>query len=110
MKNRENNKWNLYKNNKKDINYYNFDDIIDNLLKENKDKNKDNLYSLNYYKNIAAKFYSSSNNVNVKKNRSIKKQRLKNLFSEFRYSKDETEVDYVDEAVSTITYSTLQKI
>ena len=96
MNNKENNKWNnfYHKNkNKNEVNVYNFDDIIDNfLLKKNKMNKNEDLYALNYYKNIGGKFYSSSNNVNVKKNRNGVRNnvnnKIKNINAEFRYSKD----------------------
>ena len=98
IKNKENNKWNGYYN-KNEINFYNFDDIFNNLLNKNKKNNNNNLYTLNYFKNIGGKFYSSSNNVNVKKRRNSKYKKINNLCTESRYSKDDPEVDYIDESV-----------
>ena len=107
MKNKENNKWNGYYN-KNEINYYNFDDIIDSTL--NKNNKQNNMYTLNYFKNIGGKYYSSSNNINVKKNRNNKFKKLNNIYTDSRYSKDDLDVEYVDEAVSSKTNSTFQKI
>ena len=112
MNNKENNKWNGYSNkNKKDINIYNFGDIIDNLLlKKNKTNKNEDLYSLNYYKNIGGKFYSSSNNVNVKKNRDNINKIRNNLNPEYRYSKDDPESKYIDESISSKAISSYLKI
>ena len=109
IKNKENNKWNGYYN-KNEINFYNFDDIFNNLLNKNKKNNNNNLYTLNYFKNIGGKFYSSSNNVNVKKRRNSKYKKINNLCTESRYSKDDPEVDYIDESVYCKINSSLQKI
>ena len=109
IKNKENNKWNGYYN-KNEINFYNFDDIFNNLLNKNKKNNNNNLYTLNYFKNIGGKFYSSSNNANVKKRRNSKYKKINNLCTESRYSKDDPEVDYIDESVYCKINSSLQKI
>ena len=109
IKNKENNKWNGYYN-KNEINFYNFDDIFNNLLNKNIKNNNNNLYTLNYFKNIGGKFYSSSNNVNVKKRRNSKYKKINNLCTESRYSKDDPEVDYIDESVYCKINSSLQKI
>ena len=109
IKNNENNKWNGYYN-KNEINFYNFDDIFNNLLNKNKKNNNNNLYTLNYFKNIGGKFYSSSNNVNVKKRRNSKYKKINNLCTESRYSKDDPEVDYIDESVYCKINSSLKKI
>ena len=65
---------------------------------------------MNYFKNIGGKFYSSSNNVNVKKRRNNKYKKINNLCTESRYSKDDPEVDYIDESVYCKINSSLQKI
>ena len=77
------------------------------LIKEKKN-NKDNLYTLNYFKNIGNKFYSSSNNANIAKKRNSRTKKLK--FTDSRYSKDEPEKDYADDVVSSLTNSSFQKI
>ena len=114
MNNKENNKWNnfYHKNkNKNEVNAHNFDDIIDNfLLKKNKMNKNEDLYALNYYKNIGGKFYSSSNNVNVKKNRNNINNKIKNIHTEFRYSKDDSETNYINEPVSSKATSSFLKI
>ena len=97
------NKWNNhneYYNKKKirDVNYYDFDDVVNNLLIEH---NNNNLYSLNYYKNIGGKYYSGCNNVNAKSIRNEKNKKLKKIHTDFVYSKDDHEIDYKDEACST---------
>ena len=109
---KENNKWNGYYNkNRNEVNIYNFDDIIDNLLlKKNNINNNNDLYSLNYYKNIGGKYYSSSNNVNVKKNRNDINKKIKNLHNEFKYSKDDPEADYINEPVSSKATSSFLNI
>ena len=109
MKNKENNKWNGCDNNKhkNEINFYNFDDIIDNTLK-NINKNE-NMYSLNYFKNIGGKYYSSSNNVSVKKNRNNKFKQLHNYCTDSRYSKDDPEVEFIEDFTSFRTNSTVHK-
>ena len=102
-----NNKIKLSKKNK--INFYNFDNIKDSFSKDNK---KDyNFYTLNYFKNIGGKFYSSSNNVNVKNKRNKKIKLLNTLFMDYKNSRDEQEqeIDFVDEAISSQT-SSYQKI
>ena len=96
-------------NKKIKINYYNFDNIKDNFIKK---KKSENLYSLKYFKNMAGKYYSSSNNVNVKNKRNNKKKLLNNFYTESKYSRDEQDqdIDYVDEAISSQTNSSIQKI
>ena len=74
---KNNNKWNndnvnCNKKNKKSLNVYDFGDVVNNLLNENDNKN---LYTLNYYKSMGGKYYSSSNNVNVKKIRNEKNKK-----------------------------------
>ena len=109
MKKNENNKLNgYYNNNKNDLNFYTFDDIIDSALKKN-DK-QDNMYSLNYFKNIGGKFYSSSNNVTVRKNRNNKYKQLHYYHTDSRYSKDEPETEFVDDGASSKTNSTFRKL
>ena len=110
----ENNKWNdifnKAKNNEKNkVNYYNFSNIKDNL-KNN--KKSGNFYTLKYFKNLGGKFYSSSNNVNVKNKRKNKIKLLNNFYSESKYSRDEQEeeIDFIDEGVSSQTNSSFQKI
>jgi len=108
----ENNKWNdsFNKYNKKNkINYYNFNNIMDNFKKH---KKTGNLYTLKYFKNMGGKFYSSSNNVNVKKKRNNKIKLLNNFQTESKYSRDDQdqELDFVDEAVSSQTNSSYRKI
>ena len=100
---KNNNKWNndnvnYNKKNKKSLNVYDFGDVVNNLLNENDNKN---LYTLNYYKSMGGKYYSSSNNVNVKKIRNEKNKKLKNLYNDFVYSKDEQENEFTDGAFST---------
>ena len=109
----ENNKWNdsfnKVKSNKKNkINYYNFDNIKDNI-KQN--KKPDNFYTLRYFKNLGGKFYSSSNSVNVKNKRKNKLKLLNNFYIKSKYSRDEQEqdLDFVDEAISSQTNSSYQK-
>ena len=108
--NKENNKWNesfnKYKIKKNRINYYNFDNITNNFLKDNQ---KESLYTVNYFKNMRGKYYSSSNNVNVKNKRNNKNKMLNSIFNESRYSKDDPEVDLVDKAVSSQTDSSYRK-
>ena len=96
-------------NKKNKINFYNFDNIKDSFNKEN--KKDENFYTLNYFKNMGGKFYSSSNNVNVKNKRNKKIKLLNSLFMDYKYSRDdqEQEMDFVDEAVSSQT-SSYQKI
>ena len=111
----DNSKWNNNFNNKiklnkkNKINFYNFDNIKDSFNKEN--KKDENFYTLNYFKNMGGKFYSSSNNVNVKNKRNKKIKLLNSLFMDYKYSRDdqEQEMDFVDEAVSSQT-SSYQKI
>ena len=100
---KNNNKWNndnvnYNKKNKKSLNVYDFGDVVNNLLNENDNKN---LYTLNYYKSMGGKYYSSSNNVNVKKIRNEKNKKLKNLYTDFIYSKDDQENEHTDGAFST---------
>ena len=110
----ENNKWNENINNtkfnkKNKINFYNFDNIRNNLVKYR--KKCDNFYTMKYFKNMGGKFYSSSNNVNVKNKRNNKRKLLNNFYSESKYSRDEQEkeIDFIDEAVSSQTNSSYQK-
>ena len=110
----ENNKWNENINNtkfnkKNKINFYNFDNIRNNLVKYR--KKGDNFYTMKYFKNMGGKFYSSSNNVNVKNKRNNKRKLLNNFYSESKYSRDEQEkeIDFIDEAVSSQTNSSYQK-
>ena len=107
MKKNENNKWNGFYNNKKGVNFYNFDDIIDNALK--KINKQDSMYSLNYFKNIGGKFYSSSNSVTVKKNRNKYKQ-LHSYHTDSRYSRDNLEIEFIDDIVSSKANSTFRKL
>ena len=98
---KNNNKWNndnvnCNKKNKKSVNVYDFSDVVNNLLNENDNKN----YTLNYYKSMGGKHYSSSNNVNVKKIRNDKNKKLKNLYTDFCYSKDDQENEHTDGAFS----------
>ena len=101
----ENDKWNetfnKYKSNNKknNINYYNFDNIIDKFIV--KKKKAENFYTMKYFKNMGGKYYSSSNNVNVKNKRNNKIKILNNYYTEFKYSKDdqEKEFDFTDEAI-----------
>ena len=111
----ESNKWNenINKNkfNKKNkINFYNFENISSNLIKHK--KKRDNFYTMKYFKKIGGKFYSSSNNVNVKNKRNNKRKILNNFYSVSKYSRDEQEkeIDFIDEAVSSQTNSSYQKI
>ena len=111
----ENNKWNetfnKYKSNKKNkINYYNFDNIIDNFIE--KKKKAENFYTMKYFKNMGGKYYSSSNNVNVKNKRNNKLKLLNNYYTESKYSRDdqEREFDFVDEGVSSQSNSSYRKI
>ena len=114
----ENNKWNdnsnKYKyNTKNKINYYNFNNVMNNLIKKDKkDKKIENLYTIKYFKNMGGKYYSSSNNVNVKKKRNNKIKLLNNFYTESKYSRDDQdqEIDFVDEAVSSQTNSSYRKI
>ena len=110
----ENNKWNenihnTKFNKKNKINFYNFDNIRNNLVKYR--KKCDNFYTMKYFKNMGGKFYSSSNNVNVKNKRNNKRKLLNNFYSESKYSRDEQEkeIDFIDEAVSSQTNSSYQK-
>ena len=105
----ENNKWNENINKKNKINFYNFDNIRNNLVKYR--KKCDNFYTMKYFKNMGGKFYSSSNNVNVKNKRNNKRKLLNNFYSESKYSRDEQEkeIDFIDEAVSSQTNSSYQK-
>ena len=109
---KENNKLNdnlkYIKKNK--INYYNFDNIKNNFIPKN--KRDDNFYTLKYFKNLGGKYYSSSNNVNVKNKRNNKIKLLNNYYTDSRYSKDEQEqdLDFVDEAVSSQTNSSYRKL
>jgi hypothetical protein len=98
--------------NKKDINYYNFDDIMFNLFNKSKGINKGNMYTLNYYKNIGSKFYSSSNNAKIAKKRNKNMGRkLNHLFSDSRYSKDDPELDFIgDDGLSSRTTQSFHKI
>jgi hypothetical protein len=98
--------------NQKDINYYNFDDIMFNLFNKNKGNKKGNLYTLNYYKNIGSKFYSSSNNTKIaKKRKSNMGRKLNHLFSDSRYSKDDPELDFIgDDGLSSRTTQSFHKI
>ena len=108
--NKENNKWNdsfnKYKIKKNKINYYNFDNITNNFIKENQ---KESFYTVNYFKNMRGKYYSSSNNVNIKNKRKNKNKILNSIFNESRYSKDDPDVDLVDKAVSSQTDSSFRK-
>ena len=108
INNKENNKWNGYYK-KNEINFYNFDDIFDGLLNKNNNNNNNNSYTLNYFKNFGGKYYSSSNNVNVKRKRNSQFKKLNNLYTESRYSKDEPEVDYIDESIFCKINSSMQK-
>lgn len=112
------NKWNdnfiKYKNNKNNrinkIKYYNFNNVINNLSKKN--RIEENGYTIKYFKNMGGKFYSSSNNVNVKNKRNNKIKLLNNFYSESKYSRDdqEHELEFIDEGVSSQTNSSFQKI
>lgn len=113
MKDKDNAKWTGKSGyNKKDINYYNFDDIMFNLFNKSKGNNKSNLYTLNYYKNIGSKFYSSSNNAKIaKKRNSNRGRKLHHLFSDSRYSKDDPELDFIgDDGLSSRTTQSFHKI
>lgn len=113
MKVKDNGKWTVNSGyNKKDINYYNFDDIMFNLFNKSKGNNKGNLYTLNYYKNIGGKFYSSSNNAKIaKKRNSNMGRKLNHLFSDSRYSKDDPECDLIgDDGLSSRTTQSFHKI
>ena len=110
---KENNKWsesfnrcNIKKRNK--VNYYNFDNIIGKELSANQKEQKENLFALNYFKNVRGKYYSSSNNVNVKNKRSNKLKMLNSIFNESRYSKDDPDMELVDKAVSSQTESSFR--
>ena len=110
---KENNKWsesfnrcNIKKRNK--VNYYNFDNIIGNELLAKQKEQKENLFALNYFKNVRGKYYSSSNNVNVKNKRSNKLKMLNSIFNESRYSKDDPDMELVDKAVSSQTESSFR--
>ena len=110
---KENNKWsesfnrcNIKKRNK--VNYYNFDNIIGNELLANQKEQKENLFALNYFKNVRGKYYSSSNNVNVKNKRNNKLKMLNSIFNESRYSKDDPDMELVDKAVSSQTESSFR--
>ena len=110
---KENNKWsesfnrcNIKKRNK--VNYYNFDNIIGNELLAKQKEQKENLFALNYFKNVRGKYYSSSNNVNVKNKRNNKLKMLNSIFNESRYSKDDPDLDLVDKAVSSQTESSFR--
>lgn len=110
---KENNKWsesfnrcNIKKRNK--VNYYNFDNIIGKELLDNQKEQKENLFALNYFKNVRGKYYSSSNNVNVKNKRSNKLKMLNSIFNESRYSKDDPDMELVDKAVSSQTESSFR--
>jgi hypothetical protein len=50
---------------------------------------------------MGGKHYSSSNNVNVKKIKNEKNKKLKNLYTDFIYSKDYQENEHTDGAFST---------
>jgi hypothetical protein len=69
---------------------------------------KENLFALNYFKNVRGKYYSSSNNVNVKNKRSNKLKMLNSIFNESRYSKDDPDMELVDKAVSSQTESSFR--
>ena len=109
-----NNKWNenmnKNKSKKNKLNFYNFDNIKSDFSKKN--KKSDNFYTLKYFKNFGGKFYSSSNNVNVKNKRNNKNKLLTNFYTDSRYSKDEHEddIDFVDEAISSQSNSSFRKI
>ena len=110
----ENNKWNdsfnKYKYNKKNkLNYYNFNNVMDNLKKN---KKSGHFYTLKYFKNMGGKYYSSSNNVNVKNKRNNKIKLLNNFYTESKYSRDDQDqdLDFIDEAVSSQTNSSYRKI
>ena len=110
---KENNKWsesfnrcNIKKRNK--VNYYNFDNIIGNELLAKQKEQKENLFALNYFKNVRGKYYSSSNNVNVKNKRNNKLKMLNSIFNESRYSKDDPDMELVDKAVSSQTESSFR--
>jgi len=111
---KENNKWsesfnrcNIKKNRNK-VNYYNFDNIIGNDLLVKEKEPKENLFALNYFKNVRGKYYSSSNNVNVKNKRNNKLKMLNSIFNESRYSKDDPDMELVDKAVSSQTESSFR--
>ena len=111
---KENNKWsesfnksNIKKNRNK-VNYYNFDNIIGNDLLVKEKEPKENLFALSYFKNVRGKYYSSSNNVNVKNKRNNKLKMLNSIFNESRYSKDDPDMELVDKAVSSQTESSFR--
>ena len=112
MKDKDNAKWAGNSGyNKRDINYYNFDDIMFNLFNKSKGNSKSNLYTLNYYKNIGSKFYSSSNNTTITKKRNNNMGRkVNNLLGDSRYSKDDPELDFIGDDISSRTTQSFHKI
>ena len=100
-RNTNNNKWNninYNKNKRNSVNFYDFEDVVNNLLSKH---NNNNLYSMNYYKRMGGKYYSSSNNINIKKMRNEKNKKFKNIHSDFIYSKEAPQNVYIDESIST---------
>ena len=74
-----------------------------------KNVEKEFMFGQNYFQKLGGKFYSSSNNANVKSKRNKKFEMLNHLFSESRYSNDEPELDYISEGVSSQTNSIAYK-
>ena len=100
-RNTNNNKWNninYNKNKRNSVNFYDFEDVVNNLLSKH---NNNNLYSMNYYKRMGEKYYSSSNNINIKKMRNEKNKKFKNIHTDFIYSKEAPQNVYIDESIST---------
>ena len=100
-RNTNNNKWNninYNKNKRNSVNFYDFEDVVNNLLSKH---NINNLYSMNYYKRMGGKYYSSSNNINIKKMRNEKNKKFKNIHTDFIYSKEAPQNVYIDESIST---------
>ena len=100
-RNPNNNKWNninYNKNKRNSVNFYDFEDVVNNLLSKH---NNNNLYSMNYYKRMGGKYYSSSNNINIKKMRNEKNKKFKNIHTDFIYSKEAPQNVYIDESIST---------
>ena len=100
-RNTNNNKWNninYNKNKRNSVNFYDFEDVVNNLLSKH---NNNNLYSMNYYKRMGGKYYSSSNNINIKKMRNEKNKKFKNIHTDFIYSKEAPQNVYIDESIST---------
>ena len=98
------NKKNKWKNNF-GLNYY----IMLDKGSEFKNVEKEFMFGQNYFQKLGGKFYSSSNNANVKSKRNKKFEMLNHLFSESRYSNDEPELDYISEGVSSQTNSIAYK-